>query len=895
MINSLVGILLRFKLHPIAFVSDIEKAFLNIQLAETDRKYTKFLWLSDPLDPDGTLKTYRFKSVLFGSVSSPFMLHAVVKTHLDKYPSPVTVDLQNNIHVDNVISGTETEEDAVSYYRESIELLHEAGFKLRCWSTNCNTLQAIANDDNNYDSSTSVKVLGMTWQPTADVLTYPPMHTNSAIATKREVVKHASSFFDPLGISSPVHVKAKIFIQNLWTMNLHWDEQLNETLVTEWNEICTDMDKTRSTAIKPWYLSTDKQSTEYELHVFADASMKAYGAVAYLKCENETSFIISKSRVKPLKDITLPRLELLAAVIATQLAQLVNKSLNQLNIKKITLWSDSQIVLHWINSQKKLPQFVQNRVTTIKNGPFTDMKYCPTEDNPADQLTRGLTYTEFSQSSLWSNGPTWLQNSDWPICDMFDRAVLACQTDNDVDNHAKCNTPLTQTDKTQTSNTVSQHHDSSLAEIIDVSRFSNLTKLLRVTCIVLRFINLLKRGSKQTKHTGYITVPEMNTSRHLWIKDIQQRHYPKENMMLQKTFPHTVVKNSLHHQLKLFLDDSGIIRCGGRLQNADIDFNAKHPVLLPPNHHFTSLLVKQAHTHLLHAGPGTTLTQIRQTYWIPRLRRVVKHVIKLCVTCQKVNAMPYSLPETPPLQQCRLAEAPPFTVCGVDFTGAIYYQSPLSTGPNKAYICLFTCAVTRAIHLEIVIAMTVDSFLRAFRRFAGRRSLPQQMISDNGSTFFSGAEEIKQIMENNRYLTSRNVQWKFIPKRAPWYGGFYERLIGTTKTVLKKILGRALVTLDKLNTIIVEIEAQINERPLTYVSPDINDPKPLSPSMLLYGHSLTVLPHQHLSEDELNDPDYTQMEDHLNKRIRRLDLLIKQCCDRRKSDYLSALREAHQA
>lgn len=151
------------------------------------------------------------------------------------------------------------------------------------------------------------------------------------------------------------------------------------------------------------------------------------------------------------------------------------------------------------------------------------------------------------------------------------------------------------------------------------------------------------------------------------------------------------------------------------------------------------------------------------------------------------------------------------------------------------------------------------------------------MISDNGTTFIAAAEDIRNIFRNSDvhdYLSNRNVEWTFIPKRAPWFGGFYERLIGITKNALKKTLGRALVTIDELCTIIVEIEAVINERPITYVSSELNDPEALTPSMLLYGRSITILPHKSATVETLQDPDYSTNHSALTQQSKRLGVLI---------------------
>ena len=192
--------------------------------------------------------------------------------------------------------------------------------------------------------------------------------------------------------------------------------------------------------------------------------------------------------------------------------------------------------------------------------------------------------------------------------------------------------------------------------------------------------------------------------------------------------------------------------------------------------------------------------------------------------------------------------------------------------------------------------MTTDSFIRAFRRFAGRCSLPQHIVSDNALTFIAGAESIQTLCKNekmNNYLANRQVEWTFIPKRAPWFGGFYERLIGVTKSTLRKVLRNTLVSLDELLTLVVEVETLINERPLTYTFSDFEEPIPLTPSMLLYGRSLTLLPHHEVTQDELLDPDYGVDPNTLDKRSKHLDFVIKQCWKRWKTEYLPQLREAH--
>ncbi|XP_052268234.1 uncharacterized protein LOC127869617 [Dreissena polymorpha] len=311
-------------------------------------------------------------------------------------------------------------------------------------------------------------------------------------------------------------------------------------------------------------------------------------------------------------------------------------------------------------------------------------------------------------------------------------------------------------------------------------------------------------------------------------------------------------------------------------------------------HVLTKLIVFDVHKNQLHSGVNSTITQIRQKYWIPSIRQCVRSLLRTCIQCTRVTGRPYAAPDPPPLPKVRVSEAPPFSVTGVDFTGALFVKK--ATGSEtKCYICFFTCASTRAVHLEVVQDLSTDSFLQAFRRFASRKSLPMVMISDNATTYIAAANHLKKLFNSQvvqEELSRKGTEWRFIPKRAPWYGGFWERLIALTKTSLKKILGRRYVSMETLQTIVTEIEAVINDRPLTHVSSSIDDLEPLTPSHLLYGRKMTSLPHHtHLPDDEMMQIQSDQTT--LTNRAKQQSDIIEQFWRRWKSEYLTALREFH--
>ncbi|XP_065918802.1 uncharacterized protein [Dysidea avara] len=321
---------------------------------------------------------------------------------------------------------------------------------------------------------------------------------------------------------------------------------------------------------------------------------------------------------------------------------------------------------------------------------------------------------------------------------------------------------------------------------------------------------------------------------------------------------------------------------------------AKFPYLLPAHHYFTTLVIRSIHITQLHSGVSATLTALQQSYWVPSARQRIKSIIHKCVVCRKSSGKPYTIPDPPPLVQSRVTYTNPFNITGVDFTGALYVRS--TEGERKVYLCLFTCAACRAVHLELVNDLTVECFLQAFCRFAGRRSLPRLLLSDNGSTFLAVAEEVKTLLSSTELteaLAHKSVEWKFIPKRAPWFGGFWERLIGLTKSTLKKTLGRTHATLESLQTIIVEVEALLNDRPLTYVSSDIKDLNPITPSQLLHGRRIVKLPHINVQEDEIHDPDFTTGASEIRHRAKKQALILKHFATRWNHEYLTTLRETH--
>ena len=472
------------------------------------------------------------------------------------------------------------------------------------------------------------------------------------------------------------------------------------------------------------------------------------------------------------------------------------------------------------------------------------------------------------KSKLWKSGPDWLTDErNFPSLQLTtENAILLATTDE-------------QQDEVQTQTEPGIHN------VIDIKKFSIYRRQIRVTAYVIRFINLCKaklRTSRSLSSIKPLTVSELQEAEKLWLLSCQSTSYHAEITSLKSKDKRT----TLVKQLQLFLDQEGSIRCGGRIHNAPLTELTRFPYLFPAKHPLTRVIVLDAHANQLHAGTSALVSHIRQRYWIPSIRQYIQGLLKKCVTCRKVMGKLYRAPDPPPLPKIRVQDATPFTVTGVDFTGALHIRG--KSGIENAYICLFTCASTRAVHLEVVPDLSTETFIQAFRRFASRKSLPRTMISDNAMTFSAAANTIQSLIRSTTVqdmLNRHGTEWRFIPKRAPWFGGWWERLIGITKSTIKKVLGRALVSYETLHTIVTEIEGVMNDRSLSYVTSDASDQEPLTPAHLLYGRRITSLPHQE---------DVPVPQTDVTKRARAQGHLICQFRERWRHEYLTSLRQFHQ-
>ena len=342
-------------------------------------------------------------------------------------------------------------------------------------------------------------------------------------------------------------------------------------------------------------------------------------------------------------------------------------------------------------------------------------------------------------------------------------------------------------------------------------------------------------------------------------------------------------------QLSLYLVND-TIRSKGRIINSELPLDTITPLFLPNKPHLVDLLIQHIHSSHNHIGLSQTLSLYRQRCWTPKIRSRIKSLLIRCVTCQRVKGRTLPRPLPPPLPSERVQWVAPFNHAGVDHTGS--YTIKDSQGrKTKAYICLFVCATTRAVHLEVVENLT-SSFIMCLRRLAAAKVMPTLILSDNHRTFIAGETfllDLQLYPSVREYLQSKNVWWKHQTPRSPWMGGHFERLVRTIKASLATAISRKLLTLEEFSTVVTDVENINNSRPLTYQSDSTRD-VPLSPSQLAWGRDLTLMP-------PLLQPGDPLDEDHDARAIRAQYELLSNALERfRKrwhNEYLLSLREKH--
>lgn len=652
--------------------------------------------------------------------------------------------------------------------------------------------------------------------------------------TKRRVLAETARLFDPLGWLVPVTMRAKILIQSAWLKNLEWDTPLLTADVHAWRNLLSELPRLNEVKVPRW-LGSDGPNTRLELHGFADASERGYAAVLYLRSSTRghtaLHLLAAKGKVAPVKPISLPRLELCAAALLTDLAAHIRTLLN-LSTAPVFLWSDSNVVLCWIQGHaSRWKTYVANRVSHIQQHlPEARWRHVPGRENPADCASRGIQPSELVGHPLWWTGPAWLLQgpSSWPSSGNSPTA-----------------TELPEQRAASSLNVTSR--PSIKPEIL--LRFSSLHRLLRVSAWCLRW-----RQRATTRNTGpalttTLTPDEIDDALIRWIRTSQSHHYQTELAFLSKG--RTVPPRSAIVKLSPVLDRDGVIRVGGRLKHAILSLDERHPMVVHPDSWMAHLLVDSCHRRSLHGGTQLTLGLLRLRIWIPRGRAVVRKFIHRCTTCTRWRADSRQ-PVMGNLPPERVTPVRPFLHTGVDYAGPILIRTGKGRGhrSHKGFIVVFVCLSSKAVHLEVASDYTAEAFLAAFRRFVSRRGLCCKVFSDCGTNFVGASRELREMFRAStsdgrriaQAAASDGVRWRFNPPAAPHFGGLWEAAVKSTKHHLRRVIGEATLTFEEMTTLLTQVEACLNSRPLQPLTDDSDDLTPLTPGHFLIGAPLLAVP-----------------------------------------------------
>ena len=896
----LFDILLRFRENRIVLVGDIEKAFLNIEVDKEDRDYLRFLWMRDISNSNSEVVVYRFCRVVFGLNSSPFLLNATLRHHIESYSDsdPEFVrKMLDSFYVDDLVTGGRTLRDVNELYEKANSRMKSGGFTLRKWLTNDVELRKrLAGSDDEVSTKSSgrvedvetyaksslgvkdslgEKVLGTNWNCVNDLITFDlrqlAQKAEGLNLTKRNLLSIIAGLFDPLGIVSPIIVPMKILFQELCAQEVKWDEELASESARKCTVWIDDLKDVKSITLDRCVYGSDCPSEEVlscELHGFGDASAKAYCAAVYFVCRTVTTvrvcLLTAKTRIAPLKALTIPRLELMSAVVLAKLMKTVKTALEaQIGCVDTRYWLDSKTALYWIQNQGEWKQFVRHRVNEIlKLSDKANWGHCSGLDNPADIGSRGILASKLAVSKLWWTGPQWLSANDkaWP-------------------NYEVEATTESKQEEKKSVVMLAGVKDSKLGlgELVSIEKYSSLDRLLKVTAWIKRFLSCLKNKveGREMQSSERLTREELLDAEKCWIKAVQCE------LRQQDTF------KQLERQLQLY-NDEGVLKCKGRLAESDLPEETRNPAVLPRENRLAELIIRKSHERVHHSGTRSTLAEVRTRYWIPKGRQKVKAVIGKCTLCKRLESMPYKAPTPADLPSFRVKEAAVFSKTGVDFAGPLIVRGKANSHISKVYIALFSCCVSRAIHLDLVESLSAVEFVRCLRRFAARRGTPSLMVSDNAKTFKATAKALEKLYSSSEiqgFLEGNRIEWRFNLERAPWWGGFFERMVRCVKRCLKKVLGKASLTFAELLTVVVEIEGTLNSRPLTFAYDEVGY-EVLTPSHLMFGRRLISMPDDIIADDSEDESD-------CGKRFKYLTKKKEHFWNRWRREYLVDLREFH--
>lgn len=868
--RELFDILVSVRGFEFMITADIEKMYRMIWVDERDRNMQKILWRESS---DDDVREYRLNTVTYGTVPASFLATkclAVIADRLQETEPLAAKIIRENFYMDDLIAGGDTVQEVRSFSKIIHDVLLKYGFRLRKYSSNSNEVlnelssELLAKTLAQPRIESEVAILGVAWHPESDVfrikLNTQEIETTQTV-TKRMILSYISRTFDPLGLIAPIVLRGKLLMQELWKLGVTWDTSVPVDINRIFCEYISDLQKLRTFEIPRCYR---KKGVESMLQIvgFSDASSKAYSAVIYVRSLVEGKVVsctlcCAKTRVAPVKALTIPKLELMGAMLLSQLVDRVRKILN-ISLENCFLFTDSTIVLCWLSRPPdEWKVFVANRVEKIRVlNSYESWFYVNSRNNPADLATRGLSASELIESE-WVSGPAFVLDFDLksdPIPNSDVRYAL---------------------ERRKETSKISASFSTTVDEFW-LDRFSSYTRLIRSFAYVNRFLKNARKAEIFAECN--LALAEIESATVTVIRLVQRYYFSVDIDRLKAN--KALKADSKIRSLTPFLDSNQILRVGGRLENATISHAKMHPIIIHAKAKFTRLLVRWIHEKHFHAGRKFVVAYLAARYWIVGgSLNVVKHVIRQCVRCSRYKAETYSQ-MMGQLPEFRVNVSDPFAHTGVDIAGPFQTKCVAHRAVKfyKTYIAVFVCMTVKCVHIELVTDLSTAKFIEALQRFIARRGLPKRIYSDNGSNFVGA----RNFFEDNRasiqsYARAEQFDWQMSPPRSPHFGGIWEAAVKSAKFHLMRVTNGVVFAYDEYYTLFTKIEAILNSRPLCVDSADPT--RIITPGHFLIGRSIGVAAH---GDDIPNKP--------LNRRLIELEKRTRSFWSCWRSDYLNQLQ-----
>lgn len=809
LLTPLADVLVRFRERKVAVTADVAEMFHQIVIREKDKDAQRFLWLKSD---SNEVQEFRMEVMSFGATCSPSTAQYVQQMNARRFEkdSPAAVkEILTNYYVDDQLSSFDDEETAQRVVEEVIRIQSSAGFELKKWRSShpavLSSVKATTLQEKPL-SSGCASVLGMAWNCATDVLQFSVHNVlkmrDAHPLTRRKILSGAMSLFDPLGLAANVVIKAKILMKSC--LCLGWDVEVPEELKRRWQEWCDLLLHVERLSIPRFHNLTP--TTAWELHTFVDASEEAYAALTYARGLSadgvvSCSLVMAKTRVAPVRATTMPRMELLAAVLGTRLAHTITKATTMVISRRI-FWTDSLDCICWINSShRRYHAFVAARINEILDETREiDWKWLPSHLNVADDATR---LSSPADNPRWYRGPAflYLDEKEWP---------------------RMTGQPGPAKEEILPAFAMVRTVNRSITP--DATRFSSWQRLLNVTAYALRF---LFRGKGTCPESVLPSTEELRRAEEELFREAQQEKYGNIRERLQNDPNYPLPKVHILHKLCPVVDNKGLLRVNGRLPPALFPAEVRQPIILPSDCRAIHLFIEHQHRKYLHANHETVVNEVRRHYHVPGLRRLVARISRSCLHCQ-LRAPRVANPLMGVLPEGRAAVGlRAFSYCGLDYFGP--YEVVIGRRREKRWVALFTCLTTRAVHLEVAHSLDMDSCMMCVRMMMARRNVtPIEMRSDCGTNFRAATKELDRFAAH-----FPRVKWVFNPPGAPHMGGAWERMVRTVKRCFSEVVGDRALSEELLRCALVEVEWVVNSHPLTNVSLSPHEPTALTPNDFL--------------------------------------------------------------